>query len=44
MPASFIVIASFGSITGYSQQNSVVYEGARLIHGDASAPIESEGS
>jgi len=39
--ASCIVAASLGSITGYSQANAVLYEGARLIIGDASAPIES---
>jgi hypothetical protein len=43
MLASCIVGLSFGSITGYSQANDVgvIYEGARLIIGDASAPIES---
>jgi imidazolonepropionase-like amidohydrolase len=43
MLASCIVGLSFGSITGYSQTNDpgVIYEGARLIIGDASAPIES---
>jgi imidazolonepropionase-like amidohydrolase len=41
MLASCIAAASLGSITGYSQANSVLYEGARLIIGDASAPIES---
>jgi len=41
MLASCIVTASLGSIAGYSQANAVLYEGARLIIGDASAPIES---
>jgi imidazolonepropionase-like amidohydrolase len=41
MLASCIVVASLGSIAGYSQGNAVLYEGARLIVGDASAPIES---
>ena len=41
MLARCIVAASLGSITGYSQANAVLYEGARLIIGDASAPIES---
>src|ERR1700731_4108436 len=39
--ASWIFVASFGSIAGYSQSNAVLYEGARVIIGDASAPIES---
>ncbi len=39
--ASGIVVALLGSIAGYSQSNAVIYEGARLIIGDASAPIES---
>jgi imidazolonepropionase-like amidohydrolase len=37
MLASCIFAASLGSIPGYSQ----IYEGARLIIGDASAPIEN---
>lgn len=37
---AFIVVASLGSTAAYSQ-NVVVYEGARLIIGDASAPIEN---
>lgn len=41
MVASCIAVAALSSITAYSQQNAVVYEGARLIIGDASAPIES---
>src|SRR6202521_1428987 len=41
MLAGCIAIASLGSIVGYSQGNAVLYEGARLIIGDASAPIES---
>src|ERR1700680_3788254 len=41
MLAGCIAIASLGSIAGYSQGNAVFYEGARLIVGDASAPIES---
>ena len=36
MLASCVVAASLGSISGYSR--AVVYEGARLIIGDASAP------
>ena len=36
-----IVAASLGSIPCYSQTNAVLYEGARLIIGDASVPIES---
>src|SRR5271156_1581775 len=36
-----IVIAFLASTAGYSQTNSVIYEGARLIIGDATAPIES---
>src|SRR6202165_1384406 len=41
MLASCIVVASLGSIAGYSQGNAVLYEGPRLIIGDASSPIES---
>ena len=41
MVASCIAVAALSAITAYSQQNAVVYEGARLIIGDASAPIES---
>jgi len=41
MLVSCIVGACIGSITGYSQTNDVIYEGARLIVGDASAPIEN---
>src|SRR5579864_9279414 len=39
--AGCIAAASLASTTGYSQANAVLYEGARLIIGDASAPIES---
>jgi imidazolonepropionase-like amidohydrolase len=39
--ASCIVFVSLGSTAGYSQTNDVIYEGARLIIGDATAPIES---
>lgn len=39
--ASGIVVALLGSIAGYSQSNAVIYEGARLIIGDASSPIQS---
>jgi imidazolonepropionase-like amidohydrolase len=41
MLACWFAAASLGSITAYSQANAVLYEGARLIIGDASAPIES---
>jgi imidazolonepropionase-like amidohydrolase len=41
MSASCIAVAALSSITAYSQQNDVIYEGARLIIGDGSAPIES---
>jgi imidazolonepropionase-like amidohydrolase len=36
-----ILAASLASIALYAQPSAVVYEGARLIIGDASAPIES---
>src|SRR5579862_8714640 len=39
--ASSIVAAALGSFPCYSQTSAVIYEGARLIIGDASAPIES---
>jgi imidazolonepropionase-like amidohydrolase len=39
--ARIILVTSLGSATGYSQTNDVVYEGARLIVGDASPPIQS---
>lgn len=39
--AGCIVVASVASTMAYSQSNAVLYEGARLIIGDASAPIES---
>jgi imidazolonepropionase-like amidohydrolase len=35
------VAASLGSIAGYAQPNNVIYESARLIIGDATAPIEN---
>ena len=41
MLASCILAVSLGSMKGYSQANDVIYEGARLIIGDASAPIEN---
>ena len=41
MLASCILVASLGSIPVCSQSNAILYEGARLIIGDASAPIES---
>jgi imidazolonepropionase-like amidohydrolase len=39
--ASYLAVASVGSIGGYARTNEVIYDGARLIIGDASAPIES---
>lgn len=36
----FAVLLLLGAVTGYAQSSAVVYEGARLIIGDASAPIE----
>jgi len=39
--ASCVVAASLASIPGYSQSRTVLYEGARLIIGDASPSIES---
>jgi len=39
--ASGAVVALLGSIASYSQSNAVIYEGARLIIGDASAPIQN---
>jgi imidazolonepropionase-like amidohydrolase len=41
MLATLFVVASLGSIAGYSQSSDVIYEGARLIIGDESAPIEN---
>src|SRR5271170_7877520 len=45
MKAGSIAVASLGliiaSIPASSQANDVIYEGARLIIGDTSAPIES---
>jgi imidazolonepropionase-like amidohydrolase len=41
MPARGILVAALLSIPAFSQPNGVVYEGARLIIGDASAPIEN---
>ncbi len=38
--ASGIAVAFFGAAVGYSQTADVIYEGARLITGDASAPID----
>ncbi len=39
--ASSIIAAALGSVPCYSQTSAVIYEGARLIIGDASAPIEN---
>ena len=39
--AGSIVAASFGSTAGYAQASDVIYEGARVIVGDASSPIEN---
>lgn len=39
--ASCIAIAVLGSAAAQSQPNAVIYEGARLIIGDATAPIEN---
>jgi imidazolonepropionase-like amidohydrolase len=39
--AGSLVFAAAGSIAAYSQPNGVIYEGARLIIGDSSAPIEN---
>jgi imidazolonepropionase-like amidohydrolase len=39
--ASAMLLAWLGSIPAYSQSNAVVFESARLIVGDASAPIEN---
>jgi imidazolonepropionase-like amidohydrolase len=39
--AGSLVVAAAGSIAAYSQPNDVIYEGARLIIGDSSAPIEN---
>ena len=41
VPAGSILAALLGSMTLYAQPGAVVYEGARLIVGDASPPIES---
>ena len=41
MLASWTAVALLGSIAGYSQSGDVIYEGARLIVGDASAPIQN---
>ena len=41
MLAISVVAASVGTIPSYSQASDVIYEGARLIIGDASAPIEN---
>jgi hypothetical protein len=41
MLAASVVVASLGSTAAHSQANDVIYEGPRLIIGDASAPIES---
>jgi imidazolonepropionase-like amidohydrolase len=38
---SCVVMAALGSIPCYSQTKDTIYEGARLIIGDASAPIEN---
>jgi hypothetical protein len=39
--ASWIVVTSLASVIGYTQSNTVLYQGARLIIGDASTPIET---
>jgi imidazolonepropionase-like amidohydrolase len=39
--AGSILAASLGSVTLFAQPGAAVYEGARLIIGDATAPIES---
>jgi len=39
--ASCVAVASLGSIAGYSQTPDAIYEGARLIIGDSSAPVEN---
>jgi len=39
--AGCIVVTSLASVIGYAQSNTVLYQGARLIIGDASAPIET---
>src|SRR5581483_2014132 len=36
----FAVLPLLGAVTGYAQSSAVVYEGSRLIIGDANAPIE----
>jgi len=41
LTARIILVTSLGLTTGYSQTSDVVYEGARLIVGDASPPIEN---
>jgi len=41
MPARGILVAALLSIPAFSQPNSLIYEGARLIIGDGSAPIEN---
>jgi imidazolonepropionase-like amidohydrolase len=37
----YLVLAAVGPIAAYAQPNGVIYEGARLIIGDSSAPIEN---
>src|SRR5246127_778957 len=39
--AGWIVVTSLASVIGYAQSNTVLYQGARLIIGDASASIET---
>jgi imidazolonepropionase-like amidohydrolase len=41
MLASCLVLASLASVPGSAQTNEAIYEGARLILGDASAPIQN---
>ncbi|PWU12157.1 MAG: hypothetical protein C5B51_01135 [Terriglobia bacterium] len=41
LSAACILLASAGAMTAFSQSNTVLYEGARLVIGDASAPIEN---
>ena len=37
---AFLVV-TIGSVPAHSQSNAIIYEGARLIIGDSSAPIEN---
>src|SRR6516225_5617014 len=40
MLAGSLVVASVGTIRTHAQANAVLYEGARVIVGDASPPLE----